>query len=80
MRMLRYVLPVLLFSASTAAPAAPVTVLTAARIHPMDPAQPRAEAMAYDDGGKILAVGGKQELLRRYPRAQRLDVGAATVV
>lgn len=80
MRMLRYVLPVLLFSASTAAPAAPVTVLTAARIHTMDPAQPRAEAMAYDDGGKILAVGGKQELLRRYPRAQRLDVGAATVV
>ncbi|MGO4260084.1 amidohydrolase [Lysobacter sp. TAB13] len=78
--MLRYVLPVLLFSASTAAPAAPVTVLTAARIHTMDPAQPRAEAMAYDDGGKILAVGGKQELLRRYPRAQRLDVGAATVV
>jgi predicted amidohydrolase YtcJ len=80
MRMLRYVLPVLLFGASTAAPAAPVTVLTAARIHTMDPAQPRAEAMAYDAGGKILAVGGKQELLRRYPRAQRLDMGAATVV
>lgn len=80
MRMLRYVLPVVLFSASTVATAATVTVLTAARIHTMDSAQPRAQAMAYDAGGKILAVGGKQELLRRYPRARRLDVGAATVV
>ncbi|UJB20593.1 MULTISPECIES: amidohydrolase [Lysobacter] len=78
--MLRYVLPVVLFSASTVATAAPVTVLTAARIHTMDPAQPRAQAMAYDAGGKILAAGGKQELLRHYPRARRLDMGAATVV
>lgn len=60
--------------------AAEVTVLTAHRIHTMDVAQPQATALAYDDGGRILAVGSSAELLARYPQAQRLDVGSATVV
>lgn len=63
-----------------AAPAQAATVVTAARVHTLDPAQPRAQALAYDDSGKILAVGGRDELLRRYPDAKRLDFGAATVV
>ena len=57
-----------------------VTVLSAARIHTMDAAQPRATAMAYDDSGRILALGNAEELLRRYPHAQRLDAGDATVI
>jgi len=57
-----------------------VTVLTAARIHTMDPARPRAEAMAFDDGGRILALGSAVELDRRYPGARRLDLGDATVI
>lgn len=57
-----------------------VTVLSAARIHTMDVRHPRAQAMAYDDTGRILALGGTEELVRRYPRAKRLDAGTATVV
>lgn len=60
--------------------AAQTTVLTAHRIHTMDAAQPVARALAYDASGRILAVGEPQELLARYPGAQRLDVGQATVV
>ena len=59
---------------------AQTTVLTAARIHTMDTAQPLAQAMAYDASGKILAVGSTGELQARYPQARRLDVGSATVV
>lgn len=57
-----------------------VTLLTASRIHTMDSAQPIVQAMAYDDSGKILAVGSAGELQARYPQARRLDVGSATVV
>jgi hypothetical protein len=57
-----------------------VTVLDAARIHTMDPARPQAEALAYDAGGRILAVGSRAELAARYPGARHVDAGAATVV
>lgn len=57
-----------------------VTVLTAARIHTMDAARPRAQAMAFDDDGRILALGESTALIRRYPKARRLDAGGATVV
>ncbi|WP_255323063.1 amidohydrolase [Lysobacter sp. K5869] len=63
-----------------AASAQAATVVTAARVHTLDPAQPRAQALAFDETGKILAVGGREELLQRYPDAKRLDLGAATVV
>lgn len=66
--------------ASPLAVQAEVTVLSAARIHTLDPAQPRATAMAYDENGRILALAAADELLRRYPQAQRLDVGEATVI
>ncbi|RZA22248.1 MAG: amidohydrolase [Lysobacteraceae bacterium] len=59
---------------------AQTTVLSAARIHTMDTAQPRAQAMAYDDRGRILALGDTAALLKRYPQARRLDLGQATVV
>jgi len=61
-------------------PAAEVTVLTAARIHTMDTANPRAEAMAFDDGGAIVAIGSRSDLLARYPGAARIDASDATVV
>ena len=68
-------------AAAQAAPdAGRVTVLTAQRIDTMDPARPRAEAMAFDAGGAILALGGRDELLARYPGAARIDAGDATVV
>lgn len=57
-----------------------VTVLLAQRIDTMDAARPRAEAMAYDASGAILALGGRDELLAKYPGAARIDAGKATVV
>ena len=61
------------------AAAAEVTVLSAARIHTMDVAQPRVQALAFDGDGRILALGDTAALLKRYPNARRLDAGDATV-
>jgi predicted amidohydrolase YtcJ len=68
-----------LFATTTAA-AAEVTLVTAARVHTMDLAKPHAEAFAFDDGGRIVAVGGREALLARYPGAARIDAGTATVI
>ncbi|HEU4813151.1 MAG TPA: amidohydrolase family protein, partial [Xanthomonadaceae bacterium] len=79
MRGMRFVMAAAL--AACMAPAmAEVTVLTAATIRTMDPAQPVAGAMAFDDGGAILAVGAPDALFRRWPDARRLDLGEATVI
>lgn len=63
-----------------ALPAAEVHVLTASRIRTSDPQQPAAEAMAWDDSGRILAVGDAKTLLGKYPKAIRIDAGQATVI
>jgi len=60
--------------------AAQVTVLTAARIHTMETAQPKVQSLAYDESGRILALGDTAELLGRYPKARRIDAGQATVI
>ncbi|WP_224743859.1 MULTISPECIES: amidohydrolase [Lysobacter] len=70
----------MLLPLAAAAGAAEVTVLTATRIHTMDALQPRAQAMAFDEGGRILSVGSGEALLRQYPDARRLDVGNVTVI
>ncbi len=57
-----------------------VTVLTAQRIHTMDPARPKAEAMAFDAQGRILALGNGPELMARYPGATHLDADDSTVI
>ncbi|GAB3747412.1 amidohydrolase [Lysobacter olei] len=46
----------------------------------MDTAHPRAQAMAFDDRGAILALGDTSSLLKQYPNAARIDVGTAAVV
>ena len=55
-------------------------LLTAARIHTSDAGMPRATAMAWGADGRILAVGDAAELAARYPAAERIDAGGATVV
>ncbi len=57
-----------------------VTVVTAQRIHTMNPSQPHAKAMAYDDTGAILGLGDAAALLKRYPDAKRVDAGQATII
>ena len=60
--------------------AADVTVISAARIHTMDTAQPQVQAMAYDERGILLALGDTEALLKAYPKAKRIDAGKATIV
>lgn len=80
MRKLVGAMSVALVALSGQAAAAGVTVLTAAKIHTMDTAHPVAQALAYDDKGRILAVGDAASLGKRYPKAQRVDAGNATVI
>ncbi|HEY5849959.1 MAG TPA: amidohydrolase [Lysobacter sp.] len=81
MQTLGLAISTLLFTlAAGSATAADVTVLNAARIHTMDTAQPRVRALAYDDTGRILALGDPAALLKQYPKARRVDAGDATVV
>lgn len=67
-------------AADAATTKAPTTIVSAARIHTMDPAMPRVTAMAYDGDGRILALGEAAALQERYPDAKRIDAGAATIV
>jgi predicted amidohydrolase YtcJ len=60
--------------------AADVTVLTAERIHTMDAANPTATAMAWDDSGRLLALGDRATVLHRYPNTRRIDADGATVI
>ena len=78
--MRRIVPGMLLACLALSAQAADVTLLTAARIHTSDPAQPVATAIAWDGDGRLLAVGDKDELLAKHPDAERIDAGDATVV
>jgi predicted amidohydrolase YtcJ len=73
------ILVLALLCAATAA-RADVTLLDRAAILTLDPARPRAEAMAFDEQGKILALGTREELAARYPGATPLDAHGATVV
>lgn len=59
---------------------AQVHVLTAGRVHTSDPAHPVAQAIAWDAQGRILAVGGADELRARYPEARRVDAAGKTVI
>lgn len=57
-----------------------ITVVVAKRIHTMDVAHPRAQAMAYDGDGRILALGTRDAIQTQFPDAAVLDLGPATVV
>ena len=56
------------------------TLVTAARIHTMDPAQPLATALVHDEAGRILAVGDAATLRTRYPKAAVADFAGATII
>ncbi len=58
---------------------ADVTVLTAARILTLDSA-PRVEAMAFDETGRILALGSRASLASQFPRAASIDAGTSVVI
>lgn len=57
-----------------------VVLLHGGVIHTVDPALPRAEALAFARGGDILALGGYEELRAAYPLAEPLNLQGRTVV
>jgi predicted amidohydrolase YtcJ len=63
-----------------ALPASATTLFHHADIHTLDAAQPRAEAMAVDDAGRILALGDFESLAQAYPDAARRDLGGEVVL
>ena len=69
-----------LLASTAAAAAADVTILTAERIHTMDPATPVAKAIAWDETGRLLRVGDTTSLLAEYPDARRVEARGATVI
>ncbi|MCE5232942.1 MAG: amidohydrolase [Mizugakiibacter sp.] len=80
-RTLRHALLALVAGAALQASLAQAaTLLVGARVHTMDPAKPDADALAWDDAGRILAVGTAPALVSRYPDARRIDVHGATVI
>ena len=80
MRLVPLLLAAALAAPSLAHAAGEVTVLRAARIHTENPAQPLAEAMAFDSEGKVLALGDAATLKAQFPDASALDLPDATVV
>ncbi|QQQ02847.1 amidohydrolase [Lysobacter enzymogenes] len=70
----------LALTCGSAASAQPLTVVTAARVHTLDPARPRAQGLVFDAAGKIVAVGTRGDLLHLYPNARHIDFGEATLV
>ncbi|MDC0710960.1 amidohydrolase [Stigmatella sp. ncwal1] len=90
MQGVRYSLTAVLFVAGVAgcarravepsSSASPVTVYVAQQVRTLDPERPRAEALAIR-GGKVLAVGSRQEVLAAAGGDARVvDLGGATVV
>jgi predicted amidohydrolase YtcJ len=69
----------LLLALPLAAVAQPTFVLHHARVYTAEPAQPRAEAFAVEDG-RIAMVGSDAEVLARYPDWPRVDAGGRAVV
>lgn len=49
-------------------------------IHTMDAARPRAEAMAWDVDGRLVAVGSSDDVRAKYPAAETIDLGGHAVI
>lgn len=66
--------------ALAAFPLQATTLLVNAHVHTMDPERPEATALAWNDDGRLLAVGSVAELAKRYPGAAKVDAQGATVI
>lgn len=70
----------LLSAAPSMADSEPVAVVVNATIHTMDSEQPRAEAMAWDETGRLVAVGSSQDLRDWFPDVRTIDLGGRAVI
>lgn len=69
----------LAFLLATSIATAEPLLVSAARIHTMDPALPQATALLIEES-RIVAVGAVDALAAQHPQARRIDLGDATVV
>lgn len=69
-----------LASLGCAAAANAAGVLVNAKIHTMDKGKPVAAALAWDDAGRIVAVGTREEVVAKVPDATLVDANGAVVV
>ena len=49
-------------------------------IHTMDGERPRAEALAWNADGRLVAVGSSDELQAAYPAVEAIDLGGRAVI
>jgi len=75
-----FALTVLLMTCVTAGAVEPAGLVYNARIHTMDPEQPRVEALAWDADGRIVALGSSQLLRSRWPAVEARDLDGRTVI
>lgn len=73
-------LSVLLLSLSCSGAAECAQMLRNVSIHTLDPARPTAEAMVWDDDGRLLAVGEAAQLAAAFPAAEAIDGGGQVVL
>lgn len=73
-------LTVLLMICPAAGAAEPVGMIYDARIHTMNPDQPRAEALAWDGDGRIVALGSSELLRSRWPALPATDLDGQSVI
>lgn len=78
--MRRCLLVSLFLACASTSMAAEVSVISAGRIHTSNPSVPHAEAMAWNNQGRVLALGTAQELHARYPDAKHIDASGSTVI
>ena len=79
---MRSLVPLLLlaFAAAQTDAAEPAGMLVNAEIRTMDPDRPNVRALAWDAEGRIVAVGGPDELTQRWPEIDAIDAGGRFVV
>ncbi|MGD9584547.1 MAG: amidohydrolase, partial [Lysobacterales bacterium] len=70
----------ILLLASLPGQAGEVTILSAARIHSFDQRSSEATAIAWDDSGRILALGDRYGLKQQFPHARQIKAKGATVI
>ncbi|GAB4168228.1 MAG: amidohydrolase [Wenzhouxiangellaceae bacterium] len=73
-------LPLIASHSASVAESPPAALIFNAVIHTMDPGKPRAGAMAWDQSGRIIALGASEELRERWPGVSAVDLGGRAVI
>lgn len=66
--------------AGAAMAAQPAGMIVNGNIHTMNPEQPTAQALAWDQEGRIVAVGESEELASKWPDVATTDLAGRTVI